>query len=155
MLFSQRLDKILYIILKKDKQRRENILKLLNLIPNKMYKEIQSILELYEDESDQCAIKELETNEFIVEKNRIIAKYIVGHELKIESVGDLNILLNLKEKEAAYFDKNSFICYELENDKIIRWNTRKKYIIPIIKTYYASDKDKNLTLKYINNKFNK
>ena len=154
MLFSNNLDKVIYVILKKDKNRRDNILKLLNMMPSNMYHEIQNILELYEDEDDTCAIRELETNEFVVDNNILNARYIVGHDLLIESIGDLSIALHLNKKEATYSDKHSYITYEIERDKIIRWNFDKKYIIPIVKKYYVGNKEKDLTLKYVNNKFN-
>ena len=162
MLFSNKLDYMLYLILKKDKKNREKIINILNKMPNEMYIEIQKILNKYEDIKLNGAIEEHSTKTYIdSDYDTVSANYSIPFKelnIKFSNINKgIDTMIQLQENKGILYDKGLFITYEMDGSNFIKYNLspRKKFIIPIVKPCYKYNQSDELSLIYINKKFNK
>ena len=164
MIFNKELDKGLFLILKNDKKNRKEIVNLIKNLPEDLYKDILKELD------NAPADTEFANGKYICKvKNSsiMISNYDRKEDINMELLVSPNDDIGYFSKTISVFDKKkekkkkkeSKYYYSLlsapKEDMFIK--VREKKIIngfPIISDY-KEDKIPELTLSYIDNKFNR
>ena len=177
MIFNKELDKSLYLILKFDKKNRQNIIRLLSSFPSEFYNNIINMLQSEEEKKEfkenyshislYCLVDK--TNDLILD----IKMYdnILRDKLELclcSSENDKEYLGTFSKSISKYNKKDKQIIEKEKNyeyskmtmpkeELFIKTKDYKKIIpgLPMIRDYKEGKIPKELTLSYINDKFNK
>lgn len=175
MIFNKELDQILYLILKKDKKNRNDILKLLNDVPRELYKDVRyafktgdhniiTVKAYYNEENNtlyriSCTSDETEIT--IHEYKKYSNKYEESKILTISNyLGKLGSFINCDKP--TYINNNDVFIedikseYELLETPIMDIFVKKSddEVIPLVRHCDLTKLPKTLSLVKLDKKFN-
>ena len=161
MIFNENLDKSLFLILKNDKKNRKDIIRLLKNMPNDFYSNILYTLNRCEDDVEVEYNNAYKNFKYIL-KIAEIDKILISMEDKI--IGDkLELLLSSLDLTNENIEIGSF---SIKNNKkkhndVIEFEKKYNYSVfnipkePVFIKIKEEKIPKDLSLKYINDKFDK
>ena len=182
MIFNENMDKSLFLILKNDKKNRNDIIRLLKFIPNELYSCMVNLLNSYDEVCPNESIKENNDDNIKFKFKYGVVDGLDNITLNMEDLStneEFELSLsscNFSEDniELGYFSKTNkkskdnkrvenkrkyqYSVYNLPKEQLfIRIKDTKKLIsgLPIITDFKEEKIPNDLTLKYINNKFDK